>query len=47
MFDTEFSFLPLVKIDRFKGSSDLSHFLFEINVGKGQIRHKTTLQFNF
>ena len=29
-----------------KGSSDPSHFIFEINVGKGQIRHTTTLQLN-
>jgi len=27
----------------FKGSSDPSHFIFEINVGKGRIRHRTTL----
>ena len=26
-----------------KGSSDPSHFIFEINVGKRRIRHKTTL----
>ena len=26
-----------------KGSSDPSHFIFEINVGKGRIRHTTTL----
>ena len=26
-----------------KGSSDLSHFIFEINVVKSRIRHKTTL----
>ena len=30
-----------------KGSSDPSHFIFEINVGKGRIRHRTTLKFNF
>jgi len=33
--------------DRFKGSSDPSHFIFEINVGKRRIRHRTTLEFNF
>ena len=29
-----------------KGSQDPSHFIFEINVGKGRIRHKTTLNLN-
>jgi len=28
----------------FKGSSDPSHFIFEINVGKSRIRHITTLK---
>jgi len=32
--------------EKFKGSSDPSHFIFEINVGKGRIRHKTTLNLN-
>ena len=27
-----------------KGSSDASHFIFEINVGKSRIRHTTTLK---
>ena len=27
----------------FKGSSDQSHFIFEINVGKSRIRHRQTL----
>ena len=26
-----------------KGSSDQSYFIFDINVGKGRIRHRTTL----
>ena len=30
----------------FKGSSDQSHFIFEINVGKSRIRHITTLNLN-
>ena len=30
----------------FKGGSDPSHFIFEINVGKGRIRHTTTLKLN-
>ena len=30
----------------FKGSPDLSHFIFEINVKKGRIRHTTTLNLN-
>jgi len=30
----------------FKGSSDSSHFIFEINVGKRRIRHRTTLNLN-
>jgi len=29
-----------------KGSPGLSHFIFEINVGKGRIRHRTTLNSN-
>ena len=29
-----------------KGSSDPSHFIFEINVGKSRIRHRTTLNLN-
>ena len=28
----------------FKGSPHLSHFIFEINVGKSRIRHKRTLK---
>ena len=28
----------------FKGSSDQSHFIFEIDVGKSRIRHRTTLK---
>ena len=31
----------------FKGSSDPSHFIFEINVGKSRNRHRTTLKLNF
>ena len=30
----------------FKGSTDPSHFMFEINVGKSLIRHRTTLKLN-
>ena len=30
----------------FKGSTDPSHFMFEINVGKSLIRHITTLNLN-
>ena len=30
----------------FKGSSDPSNFIFEINVGKSRIRHRTTLKLN-
>ena len=29
-----------------KGGSNPSHFIFEINVGKRRIRHRTTLDFN-
>ena len=29
-----------------KGSPDQSHFIFEINVGKRRIRHRTTLNLN-
>ena len=31
-------------MNRFKGSS--THFIFDINVGKGRIRHRTTLKWN-
>ena len=31
----------------FKGSSDPNHFIFEINVGKRRIRHRTTLNLNY
>ena len=30
----------------FKGSSDPSHLILQINVGKRRIRHKTTLNLN-
>ena len=30
----------------FKGSSDSNHFIFEINVGKSRIRHRTILKLN-
>ena len=29
-----------------KGSSDTSHFIFQVNVGKRRIRHRTTLNLN-
>ena len=29
-----------------KGSSEQSHFIFEINVGKSRIRHRTTIKLN-
>ena len=32
--------------NRIKGSSDKSHFILEINVGKSRIRHRTTLNLN-
>ena len=35
-----------VKMKNIKGSSDPSHFIFGINVGKSRIRHKTTLKLN-
>ena len=31
----------------FKGSPNPSHFIFEINIGKRRIRHRTTLKLNF
>ena len=30
-----------------KGSSDPNHFIFELNVGKRRIRHRTTLKLIF
>ena len=35
----------VMKILRIKGSSNTIHFIFEINVGKSRIRHRTTLDF--
>ena len=32
---------------QFKGSPDQSLFIFEIDVGKGRIRHRTTQETNF
>ena len=32
--------------DALKGSSDPSHFILEINVGKSRIRHITTVKLN-
>ena len=34
----------IIKKLSIKGSSDASHFIFEINVGKSRIRHTTTLK---
>ena len=31
----------------FKGSQDPIHFIFETNVGKGRIRHRTTTNFEW
>ena len=36
-----------VRWNNFKGSPVHSHFIFEINVGKSRIRHRTTLKLNF
>ena len=38
--------VSLSGIHTLKGSSDQSHFIFEINVGKSRIRHWTTLKLN-
>ena len=35
------------KNGHFKGSPDQSHFIFEINVGEGRIRHRRTQESNF
>ena len=39
-------FLASVKWIQTKSSSDPSHFIFEINVGKRRIRYTTTLKLN-
>ena len=36
----------LIKQKIFKGGSYQSYFIFEINVGKSRIRHRTTPEFN-
>ena len=36
-----------VSSGKYKGSPHRIHFIFEINVGKRRIRHRTTLQLNF
>ena len=38
--------ISIFSFTNFKGSSDPSHFIFGINVGKGRIRHRTTLNLN-
>ena len=40
--DTEETWFPV----SFNCSSDPNHFIFEINVGKSRIRHRTTLELN-
>ena len=35
------------KNGHFKGSPDQTHFIFEINVGEGRIRHRRTQESNF
>ena len=37
---------PQPNLPHLKGSSDPSHIIFEINVGKRRIRHTTTLKLN-
>ena len=39
-------FMCLFKRVNFKGSLYPNHFIFEINIGKGRIRHTTTLKLN-
>ena len=39
-------FLLMSILTTIKGNSDPSHFIFEINVGKSRIRHRTTLKLN-
>ena len=43
---SETSIRVLSPAENFKGSSDPSQFIFEINVGKSRIRHWTTLNLN-
>ena len=45
-FGFRISVFQLIRVVHFKGSSDPSHFIFEIIVGKGRIRHRTTLKLN-
>ena len=41
------SFRGAIEFKKFKGSQDRSHFIFETNVGKRRIRHRTTLNLKF
>ena len=41
-----FALLQVQLCYELKGSSDPNHSIFEINVGKSRIRHRTTLNFN-
>ena len=45
--DLIFERMDRVSFSIFKGSSDPSHFIFEINVGKRRIRKRTTEKLNF
>ena len=46
LFDSQEKSKPRFNSGKFKGSLDPSHFIFEINVGKRRIRHRTTLDLN-
>ena len=45
--DLIFERMDRVSFSIFKDSSDQNHFIFEINVGKRRIRHRTIEKLNF
>ena len=46
-FTTSIRSSEIIRSVEFKGSADLSPFIFGINVGNSRIRHRTTLKSNF
>ena len=46
LFSSRRNEIQQLKLKAFKGSPYPSHFIFEINVGKKRIRHRTTLHLN-
>ena len=46
VLQNDYGMAPYIYDEKIKGSSDRNQFIFEINVGKSRIRHRTTLNLN-